>query len=440
MATQLQIARTGKISNEVKFVGKTEDVDAGLVREEIAAGRLVIPANKLHLKNNLKPAGVGRVLATKVNANIGTSSVSSSVEAEIEKLQTALDAGADTVMDLSTGGDLDNIREQLLDRCPVPFGTVPIYQIIEGREVEEIDRQVILEVIEKQAKQGVDFFTLHAGVLREHLPLIESRVAGIVSRGGALLAKWMLYHQAQNPLYEMFDDLCGIMAEYDVCFSLGDGLRPGCLADATDEAQIAELETIGELTQRAQEAGCQVMVEGPGHIPFDQIQYNMEIAQEICNGAPFYVLGPIVTDIAPGYDHITSAIGGTAAAFYGASFLCYVTPREHLGLPNAEDVRAGVIATKIAAHAADVARGLRGAAERDRKLSVARTNLDWKTHLAESLDPKTAEAMHGEACKKIKKGEPPADDYCTMCGRKWCSVRINREIRQAIKTRNKTKA
>ena len=439
MATQLQIARTRRISDEVKFVAEKESADAELVRAEIAAGRLVVPANRLHLENNLKPAGIGRLLATKVNANIGTSSVSSSVEAEIEKLQAALDAGADTVMDLSTGGDLDGIRKQLLGRCPVPFGTVPIYQVIEGRDVEEIDSQIILEVIEKQAKQGVDFFTVHAGVLREHLPLIESRVAGIVSRGGALLAKWMLHHNKQNPLYEMFDDLCGIMAEYDVCFSLGDGLRPGCLADATDEAQIAELNTIGELTHRAQEAGCQVMVEGPGHIPFDQIQYNVDIAQKVCRGAPFYVLGPIVTDIAPGYDHITSAIGGTAAAFYGASFLCYVTPREHLGLPKAADVRAGVIATKIAAHAADVARGLKGAAERDRKLSEARTNLDWKTHLAESLDPKTAEAMHTEACKEVKQGGPPADDYCTMCGRKWCSIRINKEIRQAIKRQNGTK-
>ncbi len=434
MATQLQTAQTGVISDEAKSVSKTEDVDAGLVREEVAAGRLVIPANKLHLKNNLEPAGIGRVLATKVNANIGTSSVSSSVEAEIEKMEAALDAGADTIMDLSTGGDLDNIREQLLARCPVPFGTVPIYQVIEGRDVEEIDWKIIFEVIEKQAKQGVDFFTIHAGVLREHLPLIGSRVAGIVSRGGALLAKWMLYHNKQNPLFEIFDDLCGIMVEYDVCFSLGDGLRPGCLADATDQAQIAELKTIGELTQRAQEAGCQVMVEGPGHVPFDQIQHNIELAQEICHGAPFYVLGPIVTDIAPGYDHITSAIGGTAAAFYGASFLCYVTPREHLGLPNADDVRAGVIATKIAAHAADVARGLKGAAERDRKLSVARTNLNWRTHLAESLDPQTAEAMHSEACKEIETGKLPGDDYCTMCGRKWCSVRINKEIRDAIKT------
>ncbi|MHC4193675.1 MAG: phosphomethylpyrimidine synthase ThiC [Planctomycetota bacterium] len=366
MATQLQISKTGTITDEVKFVADSESVDTDLVRDELAAGRLVIPANKLHLKTNLEPAGIGRLLCTKVNANIGTSSVRSSVQAEIEKMNVALAADADAIMDLSTGGNLDDTRERLLAECPVPFGTVPIYQVIEGRDVEDIDEKIILDVIEKQAGQGVDFFTIHAGVLREHLPLIEKRVGGIVSRGGALLAKWMLYHNRQNPLYEMFDDLCDIMVEYDICFSLGDGLRPGAIADATDEAQLAELKTLGELTQRAQQAGCQVMVEGPGHVPFDQIQHNMEIQQQICHGAPFYVLGPVVTDIAPGYDHITSAIGGTAAAFYGASFLCYVTPREHLGLPNADDVRAGVVAAKIAAHAADIARGLKGAGKNSR--------------------------------------------------------------------------
>ncbi len=271
-------------------------------------------------------------------------------------------------------------------------------------------------------------------VLKEHLPLLEKRVAGIVSRGGSLLAKWMLHHNRQNLMYEMFDDLCDILAEYDVCFSLGDGLRPGAIADATDEAQIAELRTLGELTQRAQEKGCQVMVEGPGHVPFNQIEYNMKIQNEVCHGAPFYVLGPLVTDLGAGYDHITSAIGGTAAAFYGASFLCYVTPREHLGLPNKDDVRAGVIASKIAAHAGDIARGLNGAALRDRKLSTARANLDWKVHLAESLDSKTAESMHNEACKEIGMDKLPSADYCSMCGRDWCSVRINREIRDAIKS------
>jgi phosphomethylpyrimidine synthase len=432
--TQLETAQVGQTSDEVKFVAERESVDAELIREKIAAGQLVIPANKLHLKTNLKPVGIGRTLTTKVNANIGTSSVRSSVDAEIEKMEAALAAGADAIMDLSTGGNLDNTREQLLARCPVPFGTVPIYQVIEGRDVEEIDEKIILKTIRKQAEQGVDFFTIHAGVLKDHLPLLEKRVAGIVSRGGALLAKWMLHHNRENPLYEMFDNLCDIMAEYDVCFSLGDGLRPGAIADATDDAQLAELKTLGELTQRAQEKGCQVMVEGPGHVPFDQIRHNMEIQQEICRGAPFYVLGPIVTDIAPGYDHITSAIGGTAAAFYGASFLCYVTPREHLGLPNADDVRAGVIAAKIAAHAADIARGLKGAADRDKQLSIARTALDWKTHLTQSLDPQAAQTMHNEACKEMGKDKSTSADYCSMCGKNWCSVRINGEVMKTIRS------
>lgn len=433
MAAQLETARAGRISEQVKFVAEKETLDAELVRTELAAGRLVIPANKLHLGTGLAPIGIGRALTTKVNANIGTSSVRCSIEAEVEKMQLALSVGADTIMDLSTGGNLDDTRQELLARCPVPFGTVPIYETIKDRDVEDIDNKIIIETIEKQAKQGVDFFTIHAGVLKEHLPLLEKRVGGIVSRGGALLAKWMIYHNKQNPLYEMFDDLCEIMSEYDVCFSLGDGLRPGCIADATDQAQIAELKTLGELCRRAQQKGCQVMVEGPGHVPFDQIQYNMEIQQQICRGAPFYVLGPVVTDIAPGYDHITSAIGGTAAAFYGASFLCYVTPREHLGLPNTDDVRTGVIAAKIAAHAADIARGLKGAARRDKKLSIARANLDWETALAESLDPQTAERMHQEVCREIGEGKLSSADYCSMCGRQWCSVRINREIRKAGK-------
>jgi len=431
MKTQLEIAGKGEISEQIRYVGETEKVEPELVRKETAAGRVVIPANRLHLETNLKPIGIGRILSTKVNANIGTSSVRSTVEAEIEKTDAALEAGADTIMDLSTGGDLDRIREELLAHCAVPFGTVPVYQMIEGRDVADIDGRVILETIEKQARQGVDFFTIHAGVLKEHLSLLENRVGGIVSRGGALLAKWMLYHNRENPLYEMFDDLADILHEYDVCFSLGDGLRPGAIADATDEAQMAELRVLGELTERAREKGCQVMVEGPGHIPFEQIQYNMEVERQLCKGAPFYVLGPIVTDVAPGYDHITSAIGGTAAAFYGASFLCYVTPKEHLGLPNADDVRAGVIATKIAAHAADVARGLAGAAERDRRVSTARANLDWERHLSESLDPRTARVMHNEACSEMGAAKSVSADFCSMCGRKWCSLRINREIREA---------
>ncbi len=430
MTTQLQQARARTITPEMRHVAETEGIDPESVRVEVAAGRVVIPANTRHLKSHLQPRGIGRILTTKVNANIGTSSIRTSVQAEIEKMEAALAVGADTIMDLSTGGNLDEIRAELLAHCPVPFGTVPIYQVIEGRNVEDIDRDIILKTVEKQARQGVDFFTIHAGLLREHLPLLAGRVAGIVSRGGALLAKWMIHHDRQNPLYEMFDELCDVLAAYDVCFSLGDGLRPGAIADATDEAQLAELRTLGELTQRAQEKGCQVMVEGPGHVPFDQIQYNMEIQQEICHGAPFYVLGPLVTDIAPGYDHITSAIGGCAAAFYGASYLCYVTPREHLGLPNADDVRAGVVAAKIAAHGADVARGLNNAALRDRKLSVARTNLDWGTHLAESIDPQTADRMHREACTEMGDRELHSADYCSMCGQHWCSVRINKEIRE----------
>jgi phosphomethylpyrimidine synthase len=431
MDTQLQSARKGDITDVMNYVAQEEGIEAELVCSEIAAGRLVIPANKMHLAWNLKPRAIGRAVSVKINANIGMSGVRSNLDDEIKKMKTAINAGADAMMDLSTGGDLDDIRKKLISECDVPFGTVPIYEAIIGRDVEDISAKLILEIVEKQAKQGVDFFTIHAGLLKEHLPLLKSRVCGIVSRGGALTAKWMLHHDRQNLMYELYDDLCDIMKEYDVCFSLGDGLRPGCGADATDEAQIAELRTLGELTQRAQEKGCQVMVEGPGHVPYDQIQKNMEMQAEICNGAPFYVLGPLVTDIAPGYDHITSAIGGTAAAFYGASFLCYVTPREHLGLPDENDVRAGVIASKIAAHAADVARGFPGAAERDRKLSEARANLDWQTQIRLSLDPQTAKLMHDDAGANSNMA-PVDTDYCTMCGKDWCSVRINRDIRNLL--------
>ncbi|MCD4831963.1 MAG: phosphomethylpyrimidine synthase ThiC [Anaerohalosphaeraceae bacterium] len=428
MATQLQNARLGKITPEMKIVAKNENLSEDTVLTEIAAGRLVIPANRIHLQSNLVPTAIGRAASIKVNANIGTSSTNSGIEDELKKLKTALDAGADAMMDLSTGGDLDKVRKQMLANCPVTFGTVPIYEVILDRDIEDITAEIVLKTIEKQAIQGVDFFTIHAGLLREHLPMAAKRVCGIVSRGGALMAKWMLHYNRQNLLYEIFDDICDIMIQYDVCFSLGDGLRPGCIADATDEAQIAELKTLGQLTARAQERGCQVMVEGPGHIPFDQIQKNMELQQEYCNGAPFYVLGPLVTDIAPGYDHITSAMGGVAAGFYGASFLCYVTPREHLGLPDVEDVRQGVIATKIAAHAADIARHHPGAAGRDRRLSTARAKLDWETHLSESLDPAGAQKMHEAACEKSNMPTAVDADFCTMCGRNWCSVRINKEI------------
>jgi phosphomethylpyrimidine synthase len=431
MPTQLQLAQKGHITDAMKAVAEFEQVDPKIISEHVAQGKIVIPANIKHLATNLKPVGIGRLLSTKINANIGTSSEKSSIQGELDKMKAALEVGADAMMDLSTGGDLNQIRADILAECPVPFGTVPVYQVIQGRGVEDVTIDAILDVIRVQAEQGVDFFTIHAGLLREHLPLLKNRVAGIVSRGGALLAKWMLHHKRQNPMYEMFDQICDIMAQYDVCFSLGDGLRPGAIADATDEAQIAELRVMGELVERAKERGCQVMVEGPGHVPYNQIQHNMEIQAEICHGAPFYVLGPIVTDLAPGYDHITSAIGGTAAAYYGASFLCYVTPREHLGLPNADDVRAGVVASKIAAHAADVARGLPGAADQDLALSTARSNLDWKTHLSLSLDPKTATRMYDEACQGERKDQVQGANFCTMCGENWCSVRVNKEIRES---------
>ncbi|AQQ08577.1 Phosphomethylpyrimidine synthase [Sedimentisphaera cyanobacteriorum] len=431
MLTQLEAAKKAEITSVVENAAEYEGLSPELLRDEIAAGRLVVPANVMHLSWNLTPRAIGRKVSTKVNANIGMSDVRSSIEDEKAKMAVAVDAGADAVMDLSTGGDLDYVRSELISACPLPFGTVPVYEAITGRNVEDITPDLILEIVEKQAKQGVDFFTIHAGLLREHLPLLKSRVCGIVSRGGALTAKWMLHHNRQNLMYDLFDDLCDIMHEYDVCFSLGDGLRPGCGADATDDAQIAELRTLGELTQRAWERGCQVMVEGPGHVPFNQIEENMRLQQEICKDAPFYVLGPLVTDIAPGYDHITSAIGGTAAAYYGASFLCYVTPREHLGLPDNEDVRQGVVASKIAAHSADVARGHNDSAERDRRLSKARADLDWDTQIRLSLDPKTAKRMKDDASKNSAMSQEQAD-YCTMCGRDWCSVRINREIRDNL--------
>jgi phosphomethylpyrimidine synthase len=431
MTTQLEQAKQGKPTDLIKQAARNENIDAKMLCDELAAGRAVVPANTIHLQHGLKPCAIGRCVSTKVNANIGLSALRSSLDDEIEKMRIALESGADAIMDLSTGGDLDAIRERLLSECPVPFGTVPIYEVIIGRSVEEIDHDAILKVIEKQAQQGVDFFTIHAGLLKEHLELVKPRVMGIVSRGGALLARWMTYHNRQNPMFELFDDICAIMKKYDICFSLGDGLRPGCGADATDEAQIAELKTLGALTLRAWDKGLQVMVEGPGHVPFNQIQYNMEIQQKLCHNAPFYVLGPLVTDIAPGYDHITSAIGGTAAAYWGASFLCYVTPREHLGLPDAQDVRQGVVASKIAAHAGDVARGFGNAARRDKELSIARANLDWKKHLELSIDPMTAKIMYEEACRNSELGAGQHNqDYCTMCGKEWCSVRISKELRQ----------
>jgi phosphomethylpyrimidine synthase len=420
--TQLERARLGEITPEMRRVAEREPhLSAEQVRAEIAAGRLIIPANRVHLGYRLDPMAIGRASTTKINANMGASPVSSGTDEEVEKLQWAERWGADTVMDLSTGGDLDACRDAILRNSTVPIGTVPIYSMIIGRRLEDLTYDVILKQLEHQAKQGVDYFTIHAGVLKEHLPSIRKRLIGIVSRGGSLLAKWMLVHGKQNPMYELFDDICDIMREYDVSFSLGDGLRPGGLADATDEAQLRELETIAELTERAWAKGCQVMVEGPGHVPFDQIEYNMKLQRQLCHGAPFYVLGPLVTDIFPGYDHITSCIGATAAGYHGAAMLCYVTPKEHLGLPKRDDVKQGCIAYKIAAHAADVALGIPGARDRDDELTKARAALNWEKHFQLSFDPDTARALHDEDLDVDT-------DFCAMCGHDWCSVRISKEI------------
>jgi len=420
--TQLEFARLGIVTPEMRRVAEREPhLTPEQVRDEVAAGRMIIPANRVHLRYRLDPMAIGRAARTKVNANLGASPVSSSTDEEVEKMLWAVRWGADTVMDLSTGGDLDACREAIIRNAPVPVGTVPIYSMIVGRKIEELDEKVILDTIRHQAEQGVDYFTIHAGVLREHLPYVKNRLIGIVSRGGSLLARWMLHHGRQNPMYELFDEICEIMREYDVAFSLGDGLRPGGLADATDEAQIRELQTLAELTERAWKKGCQVMVEGPGHVPFDQIEYNMKLQRALCHGAPFYVLGPIVTDVFPGYDHITSAIGATAAAYHGASMLCYVTPKEHLGLPKREDVKQGCIAYKIAAHAADVALGIPGTRDWDDDLTKARAALNWEKHFELAFDPDTARAYHDEDLDVDT-------DFCAMCGHDWCAVRISKEI------------
>jgi len=420
--TQLEHARLGHVTAEMKRVSQREShLTPEQVRNEVAAGRMIIPANKVHLDYQLDPMAIGRASLTKVNANMGASPVSSGTDDEIEKLRWAERWGADTVMDLSTGGDLDECRQAIIQNSTVPIGTVPLYSMIIGRRIEDLDKTAILEMLEHQAAQGVDYFTIHAGVLREHLPFVKKRLIGIVSRGGSLLAKWMLHHGQQNPMYTLWDDICAIMRKYDVSFSIGDGLRPGGLADATDRAQIAELQTLGELTERAWRNGVQVMIEGPGHVSFDQIEYNMKVERQMCHGAPFYVLGPLVTDIFPGYDHITSCIGATAAAYHGASMLCYVTPKEHLGLPKKDDVKQGCIAYKIAAHAADVALGFPGSRDHDDELTKARAALNWEKHFELSFDPDTARAYHDEDLDVDT-------DFCAMCGHDWCSVRISKEI------------
>ena len=421
-STQLEFARLGVVTPQMKRVAEREPhLTPVQVRDEVASGRMVIPANKVHLEYQLDPMCIGRASKTKINANMGASPVSSSTDEEVEKLQWAERWGADTVMDLSTGGDLDACREAIVKNSRVPIGTVPIYSMIIGRKIEQLIVELILESLEHQARQGVDYFTIHAGVLREHLPYVKRRLIGIVSRGGSLLAKWMLHHQQQNPMYTHWEDICQIMRKYDVTFSIGDGLRPGGLADATDIAQLSELATLGELTERAWRCGVQVMVEGPGHVPFDQIEYNMKLQRLLCHGAPFYVLGPLVTDMFPGYDHITSCIGATAAGYHGASMLCYVTPKEHLGLPKRDDVKQGCVAYKIAAHAADVALGIPGSRDRDDELTKARAALNWEKHFELSFDPDLARAYHDEDLDVDT-------DFCAMCGHDWCSVRISKEI------------
>jgi phosphomethylpyrimidine synthase len=418
--TQLEMAKKGAVSKEMERVAREEGLDPGTILQGIADGTVVIPANIRH--RGLEARGVGRGLRTKVNANLGTSADFCDVVVELQKLKAAIDAGADTVMDLSTGGDLPAIRRTILENCPLPLGTVPIYEaavkaISEKDAVVDMTADDIFSAIGNHCRDGVDFITMHCGVTRRAIALLKAqgRVAGIVSRGGSFLAAWMLHHERENPLYEQFDRLLDIAREYDVTLSLGDGLRPGALADATDRAQIEELITLGELVKRSVEAGVQVMVEGPGHVPLGEIEANIKLQKKLCGNAPFYVLGPLVTDIAAGHDHITSAIGGAIAAAAGADFLCYVTPAEHLSLPDPADVREGVIAARIAAHAADIAKGVKGAAGRDLAMSRARKALDWAEQKKLSLDPESFERVHGQ--------HKTASEACSMCG-KFCAMRM----------------
>lgn len=423
--TQMHYAREGIITEEMQCVAKRENLEPELIRSEVARGRMIIPANINHL--NVEPMCIGIHSKCKINANIGNSALTSDIPKEIQKLCVSVKYGADTVMDLSTGSDLDETRLAMIHASSVPVGTVPIYQALEAVDgkPEELTPDILFDVIEKQAQQGVDYMTIHAGVLLEHLPHVAHRLTGIVSRGGAILAQWCLHHKKQNFLYTEYDRLLEICKKYDVVISLGDGMRPGCLADASDKAQFAELDTLGELTLKAWEHNVQVMVEGPGHVPMDQITMNVERQIKVCHEAPFYVLGPLVTDIAPGYDHITSAIGAAMAGQAGAAMLCYVTPREHLGLPDLDDVKQGVIAYKIAAHGADIARKRPGARDRDDELSRARFTFDWNKQFELSLDPEHAKALHDETL---------SDDYfkdaefCSMCGPKFCSMHLSQEL------------
>jgi len=423
--SQMFYARQGIVTEEMEYAARREKLSAELVRDEVARGRMIIPANVRHV--NLEPMCIGVASLCKINSNIGNSAVTSEIDQELEKLDYSIKYGADTVMDLSTGGDIPRIRQAIIDHSPAPIGTVPIYEALTrvNGKIEDLSWPVMRDVITEQAEQGVDYMTIHAGVLIQHVPLAVKRVTGIVSRGGSLLAEWMVRHHRQNMLYENFDEICKIFQKYDVSFSLGDGLRPGSIADASDAAQFAELETLGELTTKAWEYDVQVMIEGPGHIPMDQIKMQVEKENEICHEAPFYTLGPLVTDIAPGYDHITSAIGAAMIGWHGASMLCYVTPKEHLGLPNKEDVKQGLIAYKIAAHAADIARHRPGARDRDDALSKARYEFDWNRQFELSLDPETARAMHDETLPE--EGYKSAH-FCSMCGPSYCSMNISSRV------------
>ena len=434
--SQMHYARQGIVTEEMHYVAAEEHLEPAFICEEVAAGRLVICANVNH--RDLRPMGIGINVRCKINANLGNSALGSNIASEVEKVHLAVKFGADTVMDLSTGKQLDETREAIIRATTVPVGTVPIYEALErvNGKPEALTPEIMFEVIEHQARQGVDFMTIHAGVLLEHLPLIENRVTGVVSRGGAILARWCQFHQKQNFLYTEYDRLLAICKKYDVTISLGDGMRPGCLADASDRAQFAELDALGVLTLRAWEQDVQVMVEGPGHVPMDQIPMNVERQIKVCHGAPFYVLGPLVTDIAPGYDHITSAIGAAIAAQAGAAMLCYVTPCEHLRLPNLEDVKQGVIAYKIAAHAADIARHRPGARDRDDALARARFAFDWEKQYALCLDPENAKKMHDEA---LPEGEARHAEYCSMCGEGFCAMNLSQCLTQAGKKKSLSK-
>jgi phosphomethylpyrimidine synthase len=425
--SQMHYARRGEITPEMEFIAIREGLDANIVREEVARGRAIIPSNINHPES--EPMIIGRRFLVKINANIGNSAVSSSIDEEVEKMTWATKWGADTVMDLSTGKNIHETREWILRNSPVPIGTVPIYQALEkvGGKAEELTWELFADTLIEQAEQGVDYFTIHAGVLLQYVPLTAQRVTGIVSRGGSIMAKWCLAHHRENFLYEHFEDICEIMKAYDVAFSLGDGLRPGCTADANDAAQFGELETLGELTQIAWKHDVQTMIEGPGHVPMHLIKENMDKQLEVCGEAPFYTLGPLVTDIAPGYDHITSAIGAAMIGWFGTAMLCYVTPKEHLGLPNKKDVKDGVIAYKIAAHAADLAKGHPRAQHWDDVLSKARFEFRWEDQFELSLDPETAREFHDET---LPAAGAKVAHFCSMCGPHFCSMKITQEVRE----------